>query len=351
MTDVTTVWDCFGNLLDELPVNVPRGDNVVRDVSADKGFFTIPLTHAKATARNLKNRNIILVQSNQPGIRRWAAVIDEPEPTGTEVTDGELSIKLRGAEIIFSTRYTASKDIFSGSSGQVVIGLIGAARREGVIPISTDMSGVDKGGASLGNIEFNNANIFEAINSLAEANDAYWWLEPIILVSNKLTLKFFWKFKRTATFNTPLVSTGANRNFTISKVNQSGKLANHVKAYARTSDWNVPIEYEEKSQRSIGYYGNVYTYVIPALDQTTREGLIPIVKAYLKKSAFPPLYVDGLITSAPFPGVGYVCTVYLDNYGPLITARRGGIVYMTVESTFYSPADNSLAVHLREIIA
>jgi hypothetical protein len=350
MTDVCTVHNCLGVPLDELPVTVPRGDNLARTVNADRGFFGLPVTHPKATLRNLRNGNIAYIQSDQAGIRPWAALIQEPEPTGTEVVNGELSIKLRGAEYILATRYTASKDIITGSPGSCIAQLVYFARREGFIPVSVDMTGIDMSGKPIGPLEYNDANIYEAINKIVTDAGGYWWMQPIITSDNKLILKVFFVYQRTRIFPIALKSTGAKANLSIKTINQSGELWNHVKAYARSESWDRPVEYEEKNTRSIGYYNNTYTKVISALEETTVAGLVPIVQSFLAIHSFPLLKIDGIVHEPPFPRVGDVCTVYLTSYGGLITSRRGPIVQMVVESTMYSPQDTSLAVQLTEVI-
>lgn len=350
MTDVCTVHNNLGVPLDELPVSVPRGDNLTRTVNADRGFFGLSMNHPKATLRNLRNGNILYLQSDKAGIRPWAALIQEPEPTGTEITNGELSIKLRGAEYIFATKYTAAKDIITGTPGACINQLIAFARREGFMPVTTDKTGIDMSGSIIGPLEYNLANIYEAINKIVEDAGGFWWMQPIITVDNKVTLKPFFAYQRTRVFPVALNSTGTSANLSIKSINQSGELWNHVIAYGRADSWDAPITYEEKNPRSIGYYGGTYTHILPALEQTTVDGLVPIVRDALKNHSFPLLKIDGIVTSAPFPRVGDVCTVYLGSYGPLITARRGPIVQMIVENTFYSPGDESLAVHLSEII-
>lgn len=350
MTDVVTVFNFSGVPLDELPVLVSRGESLTRDVSADKGFFSIPSRHTKANLRNLKNGNIIYVQSSENGIRPYAALINQPPPNGTEIIDGELSMKLRSAEYIFGTRYTSSKDVLTGTAGDIAKQLIKLARREGFIPVSEDMSQIDSGGPVIGPLEYNDANIYEALNNLAESNDAYWGLNPAVDRTNRLVLIPRWQQKRTREFSVPLSTFGSNRNLTVSSICDVGEIYNHVKAYARTESWDKPIEYEETDQESVGYYGNTYSLVIPALEESTQTGLIPIVKSALQKYAFPQLQIDGVIRPGPFPRVGDVCTVYLSDYGALITARRGAIVKMTIETTFYTPLDNGLAVRLKEVI-
>lgn len=350
MTDVVVAFDNMGRPRDELPVVVPRGWEITRSVNSAKGFFNILATHQKANINNLKNGNIIYVYSDQRGIKPWAAIICEPEPSGTEIIDGELNIKLRSSEWILGTRYTGPQDILTGKPGEVLAQLLYIARREGYMPISTDLSGVDMGGETVGPLEYNDANIYQAINDLAEKCDAYWWLYPTIDNTNTLVLKVNWAFKRSRSFNVPLKSAGSSSNFVISNINQAAEIANHVKAFARTDDWSKPVEYEETNPRSVSYYGRVFTLVIPALEETTSAGLIPIVQTALKNLSFPPLHIDGTITSAPFPQAGDTLYVLLSNYGSLITARRGAIVQMYVETAFYSPQDNGLTVHLVEII-
>lgn len=353
MTDVTVVYDNTGRPRDELPVKVVRSSNLTSTIAAAKGSFQIAYDHPKATATNLRAKNIIVVRSDQRGIEDYAALIDEPSPTGTEITqDDLLDIKLRSAEWIFGTRYTAAQEVLSGKPGEIFAALIYAARREGYIPVSNSMAGIDTGGDNIGPIEYNYANIFEAINDLAEKNAAYWWLAPIVDANNTLQLKPYWAFKRSRLFGTPLRSTGAGKNFVITSMNQAGRydIANHVKAVGRSPDGTQLVEYEETSRASVGYYRGVYTKVIQCPDESTVEGLIPVVRSYLAESAFMPLQIDGIIVSAPFPRVGDVCNVVLQNYGQLITARRGAVVPMSVTTATYSPYDNGLTVHLQENI-
>jgi hypothetical protein len=350
MADVSTMFDCFGIPLDELPVLVERSWNVERSVNTAKGSFSMPYDHPKATIRNLLNGNIILVQSSEAGVRDWAALIAEPEPDGTELIDGELIIKLRSSEYLLGTRYTASQDILSGKPGEVFAALIYIARREGFLPISTDMSGIDTGGNLIGPIEYNDANIFNAVNDLAANNDAYWWFQPVIDSTGRLTLKPYWVYKRSRQFPVPLKSAGVNSNFIIRRVRQAAEVANHVKAFASTDNWANPIEYEEFRYDSIGYYKGVRTYVIPALEETTQAGLIPLVQDHIRKNAFSPIAIEGVVVQAPYPQAGDVLYVVTDNLGPVITNRRGPIIQMTMQSGAWSPADEVLSVILNEVI-
>lgn len=350
MADVVTAFDNVGRPINELPVDLPRGYTIERSINTAKGSFSLPYDHPKATIMNLLNGNLILAQSSEAGVRDWCAVIAEPEPDGTEISDGEIIIKLRSAEYILASRYTAPQDILSGRPGEVFVALITIARREGFLPISTDITGIDLGGLPIGPLEYNDANIFNACNDLAAKNDAYWWFQPIVDSTNTLTLKPFFAFKRSRNFPVPLKSAGSGSNFIARRIKQANEIANHVKAFAATDNWANPIEYEESNQASIGYYKGKRTFVIPALEESTVEGLIPLVQDHLRKKAFSALAVEGYVLKAPYPQAGDVVPVVLGNYGSVITARRGPIVYMTVESAFWTPSDKCLSVLLSEVI-
>ena len=350
MTDIVIVCDNAGRKLTELPVSIEREyPSLDRNINAGSGSFAIPAGHAKATGRFLRYGNLIYVYSDQVGIPDWAAMIWPSEPAGTRVRDGELVIQLRSVEWLLATRATEAQDILSGKSGRIFQGLLNIARREGYLPITTDTNGIAMGGA-VSSKEYNLMSVYEAVNRLAEDNEVYWSLLPFIDSTNTLQLRPQWRFKRTSNFRGKLDTGGTNANFAITDLGEAVEIANHVIAYGRSDSWASPVMYQERSRPSISRYRQVYTKVLQCLDETTVEGLIPIVKAYLKTHAFPPLYAEGIVTRAPFPKVGDVTDLTLSDYGGVITDQRGSNVKMQVQTAAYSPGDSSLAIRVEEII-
>lgn len=350
MTDVVIVCDNAGRKLDELPVSIPREYPALdRTVDAGHGSFSIPVDHPKANARNLRYGNIIYVYSDQAGIPDWAAMIWPSEPRGTSVKDGELVVQLRSVEWLLANRATAPQDIIAGKPGRIFETLLNISRREGYLPISSATSGIVYSGTVLER-EYNLIDCYEAANQLAKDVEAYWWLQPSIdPADNALLLKPQWRFKRTSLFRGKLDTGGSSPNFAVMDIGETAEIANHVIAYGKSESWASPVIYAERNAKSRSRYRQTYTTILQCLDETTVEGLIPIVRAYLADHAFPRLYADGLVLRPPYPRVGDVTDLLLTDFGGVITDQRGSTVKMQVQTASYNPLDSSLKVYLEEI--
>jgi hypothetical protein len=332
-----------------LPTSIQQVSKISYTVDAARGDASIPVSDPKATAANWKYGNIFYVKPGEPSQREYAGLPWPVSPGGTEIADGEIIMQLRSYEWILQKRCTAPKELLEGVPGDVFIGLLNAARREGALPISTSESAINKGGESIKK-EYNFAPIYETINDLAEENDFYWWLQPSIdPTTNRLVLTPNWRPRRSRVSRFTLRPGGDNPNFRITKIRESGEIANHIIAYARFESWDEPVWDEIYDRSSIGFYKQVFTDVIPCLEETTKEGLRPILERAIYERAIPLLYIDGAVLKAPYPQPGDIVPFSLPAGYSFIVNRRKSIIQMQVEGTVRTPEDNSFGVSLKEI--
>lgn len=348
MTDNVFVFNPFGKKLDQIDVAVQRQSRITLGTSAAHANFTITARNAKATAQNLRYGNIVYVTSSISGLVDYAAII-WPGTSGTQISDGLINFNVRAYEWILASRYTMAYEPITGTPGEVARALLKSARRVGFLPISTDDSGIDLGGIALSK-EYNAYPIYDALNELAKDNGYIWYLQPSVdKVTNQLSLKLIWDAQSASSFATRLTSNGDNNNMVISKIYETGDIANHVISYGRFSNWSSPVYYEEKNSVSISAYGIVVSHVIMDNTETTSAGLVQQVRQYLAEHAFPVLEVDCTITAAPYPKLGDICTVELPPNNGFIIDRRGNVATMQVTNLVETPTDNTYIIHLKEV--
>lgn len=353
MTDLVIACDNFGRKLGQLPVSIQREYEMTSGVKASHGSFVIAGTDPMAKDRYLRYGNIVYVKSDQAGIPEWAGIIWPSEPSGTQINrNGDISVQLRSCEWLLATRCTATQTKLSGTPGFVFNELLKLARTQGFLPVSTAMTGINFGGDKL-EPEYNLADIYTTVNQLAEDNNAFWGLTPSVDAdTNTIILTPYWQFRKSRRFRGQLRTTGApgiSANFIYTSISEAAEIANHVVAYAQFDKWSDPVMHEESDPKSIGFYRQIYTKVLPCLDKTTREELIPIVQKYLNEHSFPPLKMNGVVVSPPFPRVGDVANTQIPNTGSFITTKRGTNIDMQVVHAVYSPKDTTLAISLEEV--
>ena len=350
MTDVNIVCNCNGKKLDELEIAVQRQYKITSGFNSATGGFEISARDNKATARNLRYGNIIYVTSSVVGLRDYAAVI-WPTDNGTGVEDGILKFNLRSYEWILSTRYTDVQETFEGTPGQIAIMLLTSARRNGNFPVTLDTNLVNIGGEHTTKV-YNFANIYKALNDLAQDYGFLWYLQPNVdAVTNNLSLQLVWDYQKTRTFPIRL-STGGDRPYLqVDKIKERGEIANRVIAFGKFADWAQPnVSEPQISQKSQSFYGQVYEVVIENNIDISPAGLDNLAAAYLQEHAFPKISIDGAILREPYPRFGDILTVEMPANNSFIIDRRGSDIKMQLTNAIYTPDDKSYAVHLEEII-
>jgi len=352
MTDIVIVTDPLGQKLGQLPVSVSRTGKLQRTVDTARGTCTIPANHPKATDYYFRTGNYIFVYSSDPTIANFCGILWNSNPNGTELVDGNLVFQIRSTEWVMHTRLTDDVCTLTGTPGAKFIQIVQQALKIGYLPISTDYRNVNSTGypTRIGDDILNKAYCYEAANDLANANDAYWWFNPVIDEQNRLLLEPYFKFRRSSTFPKKLVVGGDRANLALKKMCDFTEIANEIVGIGHFESWDSPLIYTERNQESISWYKQVYTDKIDRPEITTMAGLITAVQAELKRRAFSRLMIDGVVTSAPYPRIGDICQVQLNDTGSYITARRGSVVSMQLDSYTVNPQYPSFTGHFTEVI-
>jgi hypothetical protein len=366
MADVVVVFDRTGKPLDELNVSVVRHLKLDHSIDLDRGVFSISVTDPKATARNLKRNNFVLVTSDQIGIKPWCAVMWPDENTGLTVnTNAEYVIPLRGVESILAQRLTGVIETINppASPGAIFMKILRIAQVAAAFPPLSQSSDAISMVGTPTNPTWNLMDCYNIVNQMAVDNDMYWGFSASrdFDVSTgkgtgKLILTPYFLSKIGKKYRTTLIARGSggtnaaadSANLVGSQIQEKSMkpFANRIVAYGQMDNWSDAVTNTVNDEKSQGEYG-IVAAAAEFTTITSADALLPAARRELKMCSHR-LYVDGtLINVSAFPSIGDVCLVQPDYSGAQFLANKyGTTLRMRVKETNYSPLNNTMAVNL-----
>jgi hypothetical protein len=341
MTDRVLVFNRRGAQIAELDVSVTRAWKMTRVIESAKGQFTITESDPKATQANLRAWNIIYVESSS-GVQPWAGII---APDSMGLKDGVITVNLKSIEYILSTRATpihmtdessTASDIF-----QKLLYFYGVDDNE--YPIEIDRAVFTPGGSAQAT-DYHFTNIYEALNSLANNSQRYWWLEPEYNDGRIQFIPYFVS-KIGRVFGEKLIE---NDNFNDTEIEKRGdEFANSIIVFGQLKEDDEELVTQVESPISIGRYGRVEgVLALPEID--TEEALIPAGEAALAERAFPLLEITGKVTTSPFPRAGDSATLESPTARAILDTPGGMTIDVLVVSAAYSPETDEMFILVRE---
>lgn len=329
MTDRVIAYTRKGVPLAELDAQVVRSWQLVRQVRAERAVLQL---NASLVNRNITEfRNLIAVVSDK--FPTWCGVIWDTR----DWSDNRINVTMYAAEYLLSMRRTLALESYDGDPGSVFTNLLKTAQRDESLQIQISGNYVENGGASTAK-EYNRANIFQAINDLSSEAQYYWWLQPVIATSNRLTLRAMWRKQRGTNYVAPLVQ---GSNFIDVKVTEICTVANRIYASGNVEDWNDPFEYIAEDADSQSIYGLVED-AISEHEITENAALVAYGESELAKRRHPRIKISGKVTTQPYPKVGDKVTVMLsgDSVGYVSgTAIPVRTVTLRVKAVAVSPEE------------
>lgn len=369
MADVVTVFSRSGKPLTELNVSVMRHLKLDHSVDLDRGSFSIPVSDPKATERNLRRNNFVLVTSDQPGILPWPAIMWPDENVGLTVNNNaEYVMPLRGSEWLLGQRITEKIETIDPptSPGHIFIQILKIAQRAGAFPpLSPSKNNINTVGDPIES-EWNFVDCYTIANQLATDNDMFWGFNgsrdfDVVtgVGSGRLILTPYFKTKIGRSYKTSLIarSSGGSSaspdaaNLVGGQVQEKSQkpYANRVIAYGQSEDWKDAPTTQVDDLPEQGESG-IVEVAVPFTTVTDAKSLLVKARRELKLRSHR-LYVDGtLINVAAFPYIGDTCLVQPDYQGAQFLAEKyGTTLRMRVKETNYNPQNNTMAVSLESL--
>jgi hypothetical protein len=298
MTDRVLVFTRKGVPLGELDAQVVRSWQLQRYVRAERAVMQIA---ASTVNRDMTQfRNLVVVESSQ--YPKWCGVIWDTR----DWADNQMTVTMYAAEYLLSMRRTQALEKYDGAPHTIFSSLLKSAQKDEPLLIQISGNYISHGALNTAK-EYTRENIFQAINDLASEAEFYWWLEPVIAATNRLTLRATWRKQRGIDYIYPLVQ---GSNFVDLKVTEICNVANRIYASGEVEDWNDPFEYIAQDNFSRSHFGLVEDSISDH-NITEEDALIAFGKSELTKRRIPRIKMTGKVTSTPYPKIGDKVTVQL----------------------------------------
>ena len=301
MADRVLIFNRSGQMLAEIAASVTRSWQLERSLRADRAQFSMSMSDAKCTEGNLRYMNRVVVQSDT--LPDWGGIIWTPR----EWRPGIVTVNMLSAEYLLAFRRTGTNDTLSGTIGSIFQDLIEIANGSEDMGIQVDADDLDFSSKS-GVITFNLANIFEAINTAAADYQFYWWLEPVLSDTNRLTFTANIAKNRGRRFRGGELIEGGNFNDV--KVSETGELANRIYTWGKFDSWTNPLVSVAEDEASRADYGLIEDAVgFPDVENVGY--LDAAADALVTRQKKPRYKVPGTISRSPYPFIGDLVDVRL----------------------------------------